>query len=133
MTDTLTVTAHGEREIVMTRAFDARREVVFEALMRADRMRRWIYGPEEWPTEVGQNDPLAGSALRLAWRHRDGQTMGLSGAYREVTPPARIVHTELFDEDWTGGEALVTTILTERAGRTTMTMTILYQTDNYYS
>lgn len=105
MTDTLTVTAHGEREIVMTRVFDARCEVVFEALTRADPMRRRLYGPDEWPIEVCRSDPRAGGALRLVWRHRDGRTMGLSGACREITPPARIVHIELFDEDWTGGEA----------------------------
>jgi uncharacterized protein YndB with AHSA1/START domain len=52
--------------------------------------------------------------------------MGLKGVYREVVPPERLVHTEIFDEDWTGGETLVTLLLTERAGRTTTAMTVLY-------
>jgi uncharacterized protein YndB with AHSA1/START domain len=47
--------------------------------------------------------------------------------FREVVRPERIVHTELFDEDWTGGEALVTSVLTEKGGKTTLTMTVRYQ------
>jgi uncharacterized protein YndB with AHSA1/START domain len=50
--------------------------------------------------------------------------MGLSGTFREIVRPSRIVHTELFDEDWTGGETLVTTTLEENDGRTIMTMTV---------
>ncbi len=52
--------------------------------------------------------------------------MGLRGVYREIVPPERIVHTEIFDEDWTGGETLVTLLLTEHGGRTTTAMTVLY-------
>jgi uncharacterized protein YndB with AHSA1/START domain len=52
--------------------------------------------------------------------------MGMSGVYRAIAPPDRLVFTELFDEDWTGGEALVTLAFVERAGRTTMTQTVLY-------
>jgi uncharacterized protein YndB with AHSA1/START domain len=53
--------------------------------------------------------------------------MGMRGTYREIVPPERIVHTELFDEDWTGGETLVMNVLTEQGGKTTLTMTVLYQ------
>ncbi|HEX6012476.1 MAG TPA: SRPBCC domain-containing protein [Geminicoccaceae bacterium] len=52
--------------------------------------------------------------------------MGMSDVYREVAPPERLVHTELFDADWTGGETLVTTVLREHAGRTTLTSTVRY-------
>jgi uncharacterized protein YndB with AHSA1/START domain len=52
--------------------------------------------------------------------------MGLRGAYREIVPLERIVHTEIFDEDWTGGETHVTTELTERGGVTEMTLTVRY-------
>jgi uncharacterized protein YndB with AHSA1/START domain len=50
----------------------------------------------------------------------------MSGTFREVVPPARIVHTEIFDEDWTGGETTVTTTLAEDRGTTTLTVTVLY-------
>ncbi len=52
----------------------------------------------------------------------------MSGTYREIVRPERIVHTELFDVDWTGGETTVTTQFTEAAGRTTLTITILHAT-----
>jgi uncharacterized protein YndB with AHSA1/START domain len=52
--------------------------------------------------------------------------MSMTGTFLEIVPPERIVHTEIFDEDWTGGEALVTTILTEANGRTTLSMTVRY-------
>ncbi len=52
--------------------------------------------------------------------------MGMGGVYREIVPPERIVHTELFDQDWSGGETLVTTVLTEQGGKTTLTLTVLY-------
>jgi uncharacterized protein YndB with AHSA1/START domain len=52
--------------------------------------------------------------------------MGLRGVYRQVSPPDRLVHSEIFDEDWTGGETLVTIDFAERDGKTTVTMTVLY-------
>jgi uncharacterized protein YndB with AHSA1/START domain len=126
MTSTLKVTARGDREIVMTRAFDAPRQLVFEAWTTPDLLKRWLYGPEEWPLEICEIDLRVGGSLRFVWRHRDGKDMGMSGIYREIAPPERLVWTEVFDEDWTGGEALVTTIFTEQAGETTMTQTLLY-------
>jgi len=71
-------------------------------------------------------DLRPGGAFRWVWRGPDGTEMGLRGVYREIVKPERIVHTEIFDEDWTGGETLVTLVLTEHAGRTTTTMTVLY-------
>jgi uncharacterized protein YndB with AHSA1/START domain len=52
--------------------------------------------------------------------------MGMGGVHREIAPPERIVCTQLFDEDWTGGEAVGTLVLTDQDGRTTLTNTILY-------
>jgi uncharacterized protein YndB with AHSA1/START domain len=67
-----------------------------------------------------------GGAARFVWHHRDGKNMGMSGVYREIAPPERLVFTELGDEDWTGGEAVVTMALAEQAGKTTLAMTVLY-------
>ena len=52
--------------------------------------------------------------------------MGVGGIYRELLPPERIVHTEKFDEAWYSGEAVITTILSEQGGKTTLTATMLY-------
>ena len=52
--------------------------------------------------------------------------MGMGGVYREIVPPVRFTSTELFDQDWTGGETLVTTVFDEQRGRTMVTSTVRY-------
>ena len=52
--------------------------------------------------------------------------MGMGGVYRKIVPSDQLVFTEVWDEDWTGGEALVTILFAEQAGKTTMTQTVLY-------
>src|SRR5262249_27748646 len=63
-------------------------------------------------------------AFRFVWRNQDGRSMGIHGSYREIVVPERIVHTESFDDY--PSESLVTTVLTEHDGRTTLTTTMLY-------
>jgi len=126
MTNTLEVTARGEREVVMTRIFDAPRALVFDAWTRPDLLKRWLYGPEEWQLAVCEIDLRVGGALRFVWRHRDGKDMGMSGVYREIAAPERLVFTEFWDDDWTGGEALVTMVFAEHWGKTTFMQTVLY-------
>lgn len=124
-TGNLKVSTPGDREVVMTRVFDAPRQLVFDAFTQPALVKRWLYGLDDWSLEVTL-DVRPGGALRYVWRGPQGQQMGMGGVYREVVPPERFVHTELFDEDWTGGETLVTTEFTERDGRTTVTMTVRY-------
>jgi uncharacterized protein YndB with AHSA1/START domain len=52
--------------------------------------------------------------------------MGMSGVYREILVPERLVFTEVWDEDWTGGEAVVTIVLAEHARKSMLTMTVCY-------
>ena len=122
----LNVSASGEREVVMTRSFDAPRELVFDAFTVPDLVRRWLLGPPGMTMPVCEIDLKVGGRFRYVWRNSEGIDMGMGGVFREIAPPERIVHTELFDEDWTGGEALVPTLFTEEGGRTTVTMTVLY-------
>ena len=75
---------------------------------------------------VCEIDLRVGCRFRYLWRKANGREMGMGGFFREIVPPARIVHAELFDEDWTGGETVVTTTLTEQAATTTLTVTVLY-------
>src|SRR6188474_1614673 len=110
------VTASGEREIVMARTFDAPRALVFEAFTRPELVKRWLLGPPGWSMPVCEIDLKVGGKFRYEWRNQDGRGMGMGGIFRELAPPDRIVHTELFDEDWTGGERKVTTLFTEKAG-----------------
>lgn len=125
-TGTLTLTTPTEREIVMTRAFDAPRALIFEALTKPDLLRQWLYGPDGWSLAVCDVDLRPGGAFRFVWRGPDGNEMGMGGVHREVVPPARIVRTELFDQDWTGGETLGTVALSEQDGTTTLTITVRY-------
>ena len=53
--------------------------------------------------------------------------MGMGGVFREIVAPERIVNTESFDEPWYPGEALDTTVLVEQGGKTTLTLTVLYE------
>lgn len=125
-TEKLTVATRSDREIVMTRRFHAPRALVFDALTKPEILKRWLNGPEGWSLPVCEIDLRVGGAFRYVWRGPDGTEMGMSGVFREIAPPARMVHTELFDEDWTGGETLVTTELEESDGGTTLTTTVLY-------
>ena len=124
---TLKIAAQGEREIVMTREFDARRALVFEAFTKPELLRRWLLGPPGWSMVACEVDLRPGGAYRYLWRHTDGKEMGLRGTFREVVPPERIVHTERFDEPWYPGEALLTSTFSERGGKTTLTVTIQYE------
>jgi uncharacterized protein YndB with AHSA1/START domain len=130
MTDsgTLRVTAPTDREIVLTRVFGAPRNLVFDALTKPEWLKHWLLGPPGWSMPVCEIDLKVGGAYRFVWRSEsDGTEMGVRGVYREIAPPGRLVHTESFDEPWYPGEALITTVLTEQAGKTTLTGTILYE------
>jgi uncharacterized protein YndB with AHSA1/START domain len=123
---TLKVTTPSDREIAMTRVFDAPRHLVFEAWTKPDLVKRWLFGPDDWRLAVCEMDLRVGGAARFEWRHGDGKGMGMSGVFREIAPPDRLVFTEIWDDDWTGGEALNTIVFTEDAGKTTLTQTVLY-------
>lgn len=122
----LTVTADGEREIVITRAFDAPRELVFDALTKPELLKRWFHGPDGWTLTVCEVDLRVGGAYRYVWNGPEGVEMGMGGVHREIERPQRIVRTERFDMDWTGGETVGTAVLSERAGKTTLVTTVVY-------
>jgi uncharacterized protein YndB with AHSA1/START domain len=105
----LTIEAQDDRHLFMTRAFDAPRALVFEAHIRPELVQRWL-GNSRMDWARCEIDARPGGSFRYEWtRARDGWRMGVSGRFLEVVAPERLVHTELFDEDWTGGEAIITT------------------------
>jgi uncharacterized protein YndB with AHSA1/START domain len=124
---TLKVEARGDRELVMTRAFDAPRTLVFEALTKPELVKRWLGVFGKWTMPVCEIDLRVGGAYRYVWRGPDGATMGMGGVYREIRRPEKIVATEKFDDAWYPGEALDTTVLAENGGETTLTVTVLYE------
>jgi len=122
-TGTLKVSLPTEREVVMTRVFDAPRRLVFDALTKPELLRRW-FGPRGWSLVVCEADLKLGGAWRWVLRGPDGRDMGMRGIYQEITPPERLVSTESFDDY--PGESLNTLILSEEDGKTTFTITVRY-------
>ncbi len=126
--EALKLTTPSDREIAMTRVFDAPRKLVFDAHTKPDLVRQWLLGPPGWSMPVCEMDVRVGGKYRWVWRHdRDGTTMGMGGVYREIVKPERLVVTERFDEAWYPGEALNTLVLVEQGGRTTLTQTMRYE------
>jgi len=125
---TLEITALGERKIAMTREYDAPRALVFDAFTKPDLVRRWLLGPPGWTMPVCEIDLKVGGRYRYVWRNEaKDRSMGVSGVYRDVSPAARLVHTERFDEAWYPGEALITSELVETSAGTSVTMTMLLE------
>ena len=127
MTESVQVSKRGDSELVITRSFNAPRALVFDAFTKPHLVKRWLLGPPGWTMPVCEIDLTVGGRFRYVWRNEArGADMGVGGAFREIVPPERLVHDELFDEDWTGGQTIVTTTFTEEAGRTVVAMTVLY-------
>ncbi len=122
----LTITRKGDRDIEIFRVFDALRGRVFDCWTKPEFVRRWLTGPPGWSFQVCEIDLRVGGKFRYVWRNAKGAQMGMGGTYLEIVAPERIVNTELFDEDWTGGEAVGTLVLTEANGQTTSTYTVRY-------
>ena len=122
-TGTLKVSLPTEREVVMTRVFDAPRRLVFDALTKPELLKRW-FGPRGWSLAVCEAELKVGGAWRWVLRGPDGRDMGMRGVYHEITPPERLVSTESFDDY--PGESLNTLILSEEDGKTTFTITVRY-------
>ena len=86
MRNALKVTTPTDREIVITREFDAPRELVWDAMSRPELLRRWLLGPPGWEMTVCEEDARVGGTFRWAWSGPDGAAMAMHGVYREVVP-----------------------------------------------
>jgi len=122
------ISAHGDREIAISRAFDAPRSLVWEAYTTPALLKRWLGVFGGWSLDVCEIDLRVGGAYRYVWRGSEGGQMGMGGVYKEVVPPHRLVATERFDESWYPGSAESVLTLTEQGGKTTLTITVRYDT-----
>src|SRR4051795_11013350 len=109
-TGSLKVTTPTDREIVLTRVFDAPRHLVWDAFTRPELLKRW-FGPRGWSLVVCEVDLRVGGGFRFVMRGPDGKDMGMRGVYKELAPLERSVHVESFDDF--PGEAQVTAVFTE--------------------
>ena len=113
-----------DREVVVTRTFDAPRTLVFDAYTQPELLKRWYDAPGR-SLVVCEIDLRVGGAYRFLWRGEGRKDVGMRGVHRAVVRPERLVRTQTW-EDWDAGEIIETVLFTERAGRTTLTSTGLY-------
>ncbi len=111
----------GEREIVMTRVFDAPRELVFKAVTDPKLLSEW-WGPRIYTTTIDKMDVRPGGAWRFVQRDAEGHEYAFHGVYREIAPPERVVWTFEF-EGMPGHVSVETATFEEEAGKTTFTST----------
>lgn len=121
----LKVTTPSDHEIVMTRVFNAPRRVVYEAFNKPELLKRWLLGPPGWEMVVCEVAAKPGDRYRYEWRTADGTQFGTGGVCLEIVPPERVVCTERMDGR--AGESRLTTVLDEHAGKTTLTMTMVFE------
>src|SRR5688572_10186881 len=127
MPNKMQITAQGDREIVFIRDFNAPRPKVWRALTEPELIKKWLGAMPNWTFPVCEVDLRVGGTYRYEWKNKvDGMTMGMGGTFLEIQAPERLVATERFDEAWYPGEAIDTQVLTERNGKTTLTLTVQY-------
>lgn len=113
----------SDRELVITRTFDAPRSLVWAAFTDPEHLPNWHTGPEGFTMPVCEIDLRPGGSWRYVWRNAQGREFGASGTYREVEPPHRVVTVTTSAN---GEEQTSTTTFTEENGRTTVTNSILF-------
>jgi uncharacterized protein YndB with AHSA1/START domain len=127
--NTVSVSVPNDREIVVTRVFDAPRALVWECHTSPELVRRWMLGPDGWTMPVCDIDLHVGGGYRHVWRNdADGSEFGFQGKYKEIVAPERLVHSERWDGAEGGDEvdAHCTLTLVERGGRTTLTYSMVF-------
>ena len=120
-------TRPNETEIVAVRQVDASRELIWDLWTRPEHVPNWMLGPDGWTMPVCEIDLRPGGTWHFVWRQSNGDEMGMVGEYREVRPPERLVNTENWGGDWP--ETLNTLVLIEENGKTTMTCTVTYPSE----
>jgi uncharacterized protein YndB with AHSA1/START domain len=118
-----TGTEPAQQELVMTRIFDAPREVVFKAWTDPDRVKHW-WGPKGFTNPVCELDPRPGGAIRIHMRAPDGVVYPMTGVFNEIVEPERLVFTSgALDEKGNPlFEVLTTVTFAEHGGKTKLTL-----------
>jgi uncharacterized protein YndB with AHSA1/START domain len=116
-----------KREVLLTRVFDAPRQLVFDAFTKPEHLRHW-FGPNGFTVPTAESDPRPGGAFRVCMNFTDGdgKDYWATGTYKEVVPPQRIVMT-MSGEGTAGNiaDTHLTITFTERGGKT---LVIIHQT-----
>ncbi len=126
---TAKVTLPSDRQILITREFDAPKELVYKAWTTPELVRQWWSG-ERGEMTVCEIDLRVGGGWRYAMVANEGFEVAFHGEYRELVPNERMVSTEAFEgiPDPDGHASLNTLTLTESDGRTTLTVLVEHPT-----
>jgi uncharacterized protein YndB with AHSA1/START domain len=127
MNNEMVVERTGDRELVVRRMFNAPAHIVFEAWTRPDLLKRW-WAPRSFGVSLFEcdSDLRAGGTYRYAFGRDPSAPEVFSGRYIEVTPPSRLVLTQLYERMRDAGEAVVTATFEESEGRTLLTLHQLF-------
>jgi len=123
MSNRTTVERTSDRELVVTRTFNAPARIVFEAWTKPELFKRW-WAPKSMgvPLLSCEMDVRVGGGYRLVFGHDVSQSMAFFGKYLEVTPPSRLVWTNEESED----AAVTTVTFEEQGGKTLLVLRELY-------
>lgn len=121
---TLDIQPEGERSVLISRRFATTAARLWRAHTDPDAIQAWM-GTPRYPMTACSVDLRVGGTFRYTWGDGE-QSMAVAGTFLELDPPRRIVHEEVFDDDWTGGPARVETTFDEKNGVTTLHMHITY-------
>ncbi len=114
-----TVERTSDRELVVARTFDGPARIVFAAWTKPELLKRW-WAPKSLGVSLFscEADVRVGGTYRYVFGHDATHPMAFSGTYTEVTPFSRLVHTQLFEQMRSAGEAIVTATFDEHDGKT---------------
>lgn len=113
----------AEREITLTRVYDAPRALVFKAWTDPELIARW-WGPKMFTNPVCEVDARPGGRLRIVMRAPDGNDYPMRGVFKEVVAPERLVFTNIAvdAQDQPIIEGLTTVLFAEEGGKTRVTV-----------
>jgi len=117
-TNSAVVTLPSDTQILITRVFDAPRQLVYRAYTTPELIRRWWSGDRGEVTSA-EVDLRPGGSWRYVMTANAGFEVAFHGEYQEIIPGERIVATEVY-EGAPDAAAVTTTTFTEHAGRTTL-------------
>ena len=117
----------SDRELTVTRTFDAPAHIVFDACTQPELLKLW-WEPKSMGVSLFEceQDVRAGGAYRFAFGRDPNNPEVFSGRYVEVKPPLRLVLTQLYERMSDVGEVVVTADFEESQGRTRLTLHQLF-------
>ena len=124
------VTLPTDEQILITREFDAPKHLVYKAWTTPELVKRW-WSANRGEVTVAEIDLRVGGTWRYVMvTDEGGFEVGFHGEYREIVPNERIVSTEIF-EGMPDAEAVDTLTLTEKNGRTTLTILVQHSSKEH--